>query len=106
MCIMFCLTGIASPQGLLGDARFFKQEYVRAITAGNDKHATERARAAGAGRAADLRVRIAPYFLRREKQQVLGPAAGWVPQRHSERLFSLRSCPLWCGPLHIFCLAL
>ncbi len=44
---------------------------MRPITAGNDKHATERARSIGAGRAADLRARIAPYFLRREKQQVL-----------------------------------
>ncbi len=64
------LGGCAS-QGLLGDAREFKAEYVRPITAGADKHATERARSVGAGRAAELRARFAPFFLRREKAQVL-----------------------------------
>jgi SNF2 family DNA or RNA helicase len=62
-------------QGLLGDARAFKAEYVKPITAGSDKHATERSRALAAGRAAGLRAALAPFFLRREKGQVLGGAA-------------------------------
>lgn len=64
-------------QGLLGDARAFKAEYVKPITAGSDKHATQRSRSLAAGRAADLRARFAPFFLRREKQAVLGGAARW-----------------------------
>ena len=62
-------------QGLLGEARFFKQEFVRPITGGTDKGATERAQSLGAAKAAELRARIGPYFLRREKQHVLGPSS-------------------------------
>ncbi|KAK9909741.1 hypothetical protein WJX75_006802 [Coccomyxa subellipsoidea] len=61
--------------GLLGEARFFKQEFVRPITGGTDKGATERAQSLGAAKAAELRTRIGPYFLRREKQHVLGPSS-------------------------------
>jgi hypothetical protein len=62
-------------QGLLGEARFFKQEFVRPITGGTDKGATERAQSLGAAKAAELRARIGPYFLRREKQHVLRPSS-------------------------------
>ena len=61
-------------QGLLGDARDFKDEFERFITAGTDKHATMRAREMGSARAAQLRARLAPFFLRRDKKEVLGPA--------------------------------
>ena len=61
-------------QGLLGDARDFKDEFEGFITAGTDKHATMRAREMGSARAAQLRARLAPFFLRRDKKEVLGPA--------------------------------
>lgn len=47
---------------------------MRPITIGSDKCATERAQSLGAAKAAELRARIAPYFLRREKQHVLKTA--------------------------------
>lgn len=58
-------------QGLLGDARTFKVEYEKRITAGNDKNATGRDRQIAAAKAAELRAKIAPFFLRREKKDVL-----------------------------------
>ena len=64
--------------GLLGDARDFKTEYEKPITRGTDRAATERERQVGAATAKALRSRIAPYFLRREKREVLsmrGPTA-------------------------------
>lgn len=68
-------------QGLLGEARFFRQEFVRPITGGTDKGATERAQSLGAAKAAELRARIGPYFLRREKQHVLRPSSDrWAIQ--------------------------
>ena len=73
-------SGRCPSQGLLGEARAFKAEFVRPITAGADKHATERARSVGAGRAAELRARFAPFFLRREKAQVLGRGGGCVQE--------------------------
>ena len=62
-------------QGLLGDAKFFKLEYERPITYGNDKHASDRARAVAAGKGRALREHIAPYLLRREKKEVLPDAS-------------------------------
>ncbi len=44
---------------------------MRAIAAGTDKGATQRAQSLGAAKASELRARIGPYFLRREKQHVL-----------------------------------
>ncbi|KAK9817567.1 hypothetical protein WJX74_008330 [Apatococcus lobatus] len=70
---MHALFEIACP-GLLGDARDFKDEFERFITAGTDKHATMRARQMGSARAAQLRARLAPFFLRRDKKDVLKPA--------------------------------
>lgn len=58
-------------QGLLGDARSFKIEYEKKITAGNDKNATGRDRQIATAKAAELRAKIAPFFLRREKKDVL-----------------------------------
>ncbi|GIL73031.1 hypothetical protein Vretifemale_3267 [Volvox reticuliferus] len=57
--------------GLLGDARTFKKNYERPITKGLDKEATARDRQTGAAIAAELRSRLEPYFLRREKKDVL-----------------------------------
>ncbi len=59
----------------MGEARFFKQEFVRPITAGTDKGATERAQSLAAAKAAELRARIGPYFLRREKKHVFKTAS-------------------------------
>ncbi|KAK9821770.1 hypothetical protein WJX81_007078 [Elliptochloris bilobata] len=61
---------------LLGNRAAFRIHFERPITAGNDKHATAHARMLGASRAAELRARIAPVFLRREKKSVLPPADG------------------------------
>ncbi len=58
-------------QGLLGDAKTFKLEFEKRITAGNDKNATGRDRQIATAKAAELRARIAPFFLRREKKDVL-----------------------------------
>lgn len=58
-------------QGLLGDAKSFQVEFEKRITAGNDKHASGRDRQLAAAKAAELRARIAPFFLRREKKDVL-----------------------------------
>lgn len=58
-------------QDLLGDVRSFKVNFERCITAGNDKHAGTREREQAASKAAALRSIIAPYFLRREKKEVL-----------------------------------
>lgn len=44
-------------------------------TAGQDRNATTRAREIGAAAAADLRCRVAPHFLRREKKDVF-PSGG------------------------------
>jgi len=62
-------------EGLLGDVRHFKTAYERPITAGQDRDATARAREIGAAVAADLRRRIAPFFLRREKRDVFPTGA-------------------------------
>eukprot|EP00891_Asterochloris_glomerata_P006698 jgi/Astpho2/6698/gw1.00101.139.1_t len=56
---------------LLGDVRSFKVNFERCITAGNDKHAGTREREQAASKAAALRSIITPYFLRREKKEVL-----------------------------------
>ncbi|KAL0050235.1 hypothetical protein WJX82_006933 [Trebouxia sp. C0006] len=58
-------------EGLLGDAKTFKLEFEKRITAGNDKNATGRDRQIATAKAAELRARIAPFFLRREKKDVL-----------------------------------
>ena len=49
----------------------FKLEFEKRITAGNDKNATGRDRQIATAKAAELRARIAPFFLRREKKDVL-----------------------------------
>ena len=46
-------------------------EYEKRITAGNDKNANGRDRQIAAAKAAELRAKIAPFFLRREKKDVL-----------------------------------
>lgn len=48
---------------------------MRPITAGTDKGATERAQSLGAAKASELRARIGPYFLRREKKHVFKTAS-------------------------------
>lgn len=58
-------------QGLLGDAKTFKLDFEKRITAGNDRNATGRDRQIATAKAAELRARIAPFFLRREKKDVL-----------------------------------
>ncbi|MEW5301956.1 MAG: hypothetical protein WDW36_004779 [Sanguina aurantia] len=60
--------------GLLGERRTFKQHYELPITTGQDRNATPRQRQAGGAIAAELRERIAPVFLRREKKDVLQSA--------------------------------
>ncbi|GIL42937.1 hypothetical protein Vafri_760 [Volvox africanus] len=57
--------------GLLGDARTFRKNYENPITKGLDKEATARERQTGAAIAAELRNRLEPFFLRREKKDVL-----------------------------------
>ncbi|KAL6778685.1 hypothetical protein ACKKBF_B05055 [Auxenochlorella protothecoides x Auxenochlorella symbiontica] len=52
---------------LLGNANSFKDVYEKWILAGNDRSAMPEARERGAAAAAQLRTRIAPYMLRREK---------------------------------------
>lgn len=66
--LLMCLCWL---QGLLGDAKTFKLEFEKRITAGNDKNATGRDRQIATAKAAELRARIAPFFLRREKKDVL-----------------------------------
>ena len=61
-------------QGLLGDYKWFRTHYEAPITAGTDRQASDSHRRQGAARAADLRARIAPSFLRREKSQILQQA--------------------------------
>lgn len=58
-------------QGLLGTLAEFKARYERPITAGSSKDVYERQRRMGAEAATKLRKIIAPYFLRREKKDVL-----------------------------------
>ncbi|GFR41048.1 hypothetical protein Agub_g1691 [Astrephomene gubernaculifera] len=58
-------------EGLLGDAKTFKKNYERPITKGLDKEACARERQMGAAIAAELRQRVEPFFLRREKKDVL-----------------------------------
>lgn len=82
-------------QGLLGDARDFKDEFERFIAAGTDKHATMRAREMGSARAAQLRARLAPFFLRRDKKDVLKPARYPAPKKKSKKnsKFTNAICP-------------
>ena len=63
-------------QGLLGDAKSFKAHFEGPITAGTDRRASQACRDAGEARARELRHRIAPCFLRREKAQILQQPAG------------------------------
>ncbi len=80
-------------QDLLGDARDFKDEFERYIAAGTDKHATLRAREMGSARAAQLRARLAPFFLRRDKKDVL-KTSGYVHPALDSRLLALLSAVL------------
>ncbi|GAX75462.1 hypothetical protein CEUSTIGMA_g2905.t1 [Chlamydomonas eustigma] len=57
--------------GLLGNRKAFSDTYAKLITAGQDRDASERERLKGAAVAAELRRVIAPFFLRREKRDVL-----------------------------------
>jgi hypothetical protein len=52
--------------------------YANVITDGSDKHATKYARDLSISRAAELRDRIQPFFLRREKD-ILGGKARFRP---------------------------
>ncbi|GLC44458.1 hypothetical protein PLESTM_001599400 [Pleodorina starrii] len=64
-----------STPGLLSDAKTFKKNYERPITKGLDKEASARERQTGAAIAAELRQRVEPFFLRREKKEVLTSSA-------------------------------
>lgn len=79
-------------QGLLGDAKMFKMEFEKRITAGNDKHATGRDRQIAAAKAAELRARIAPFFLRREKTDVLPQTDTYTP--FAKHCFAALKAPL------------
>ncbi|KXZ56757.1 hypothetical protein GPECTOR_1g682 [Gonium pectorale] len=68
---MHSLFSFAGHDGLLGDAKAFKKNYERPITKGLDKEASARERQTGAAIAAELRKRVEPFFLRREKKDVL-----------------------------------
>ncbi len=80
-------------QGLLGDAKTFKLEFEKRITAGNDKNATGRDRQIAAAKAAELRARIAPFFLRREKKDVLPSNDRYIQD------MSKTSCCMLTGPM-------
>ncbi len=62
---------LVQPQGLLGDARWFRDYFEKPITHGQDRHATPRDAHHSNAKAAELRKLIGPYFLRREKNKVL-----------------------------------
>lgn len=68
----------------------FRMEFEKRITAGNDKDATGRDRQIAAAKAAELRALIAPFFLRREKKDVL-------PQTDTYT-FSAKHCNGWHFP--------
>ena len=70
---LHALLDLAAP-GLLGTAANFRDEFARRIARGTDRAASELERAEGAGAAVELRRRIAPAFLRREKESALKPA--------------------------------
>jgi len=70
-------------QGLLGDAKTFKLEFEKRITAGNDKNATGRDRQIATAKAAELRARIAPFFLRREKKDQMTGTYMTCPRYHA-----------------------
>ncbi|XP_050205526.1 protein CHROMATIN REMODELING 24-like isoform X2 [Mercurialis annua] len=55
---------------LLGDYRWFKENYEHAILRGNEKNASARQKYTGSTVAKELRERIQPYFLRRLKNEV------------------------------------
>ena len=70
---LHALLDLAAP-GLLGTAANFRDEFARRIARGTDRAASELERAEGAGAAVELRRRIAPAFLRHEKETALKPA--------------------------------
>lgn len=59
-------------QGLLGDARWFRDYFERPITQGQDRGANAREAHHANAKAAELRRLTAPFLLRREKRSVLG----------------------------------
>eukprot|EP00898_Chlorokybus_atmophyticus_P003685 jgi/Chlat1/4317/Chrsp29S04475 len=69
---MWALYDFCCP-GLLGDdTKAFKALYEKAIMAGRDKNASARQRHVGSATEKQLRERIQPFFLRREKKDVFG----------------------------------
>eukprot|EP00884_Botryococcus_braunii_P020558 jgi/Botrbrau1/7186/Bobra.0300s0016.1 len=71
--------------GLLGESRWFKMHYANVITEGSDKHASSYARDLSISRAAELRSRIQPFFLRREKS-MLGAGNSAPEQGRSQKV--------------------
>lgn len=67
---MWALFDLTNP-GLLGEKREFRAEYERVITKGQSREASDRERRVGAATSKALRRRISPFFLRREKMDVL-----------------------------------
>lgn len=59
---------------LLGSVTDFKRDFVTPIVTGSLRNATEEDRVCGADTAERLRELIAPYFLRRDKQQTIEDA--------------------------------
>ncbi|KAK4264709.1 hypothetical protein QN277_025847 [Acacia crassicarpa] len=66
---LWALFNFCCPE-LLGDKKWFKENYESAILRGNDKKASERDKRVGSSVAKMLRDRIQPYFLRRLKSEV------------------------------------
>ncbi|XP_009150460.1 protein CHROMATIN REMODELING 24 [Brassica rapa] len=61
--------------GLLGDKKWFKDNYEHYILRGNDKDASDRDKRIGSTVAKKLREHIQPFFLRRLKSEVFGDDA-------------------------------
>lgn len=66
---LWALFNFCCPE-LLGDKKWFKENFESAILRGNDKKASERDKRVGSSVAKVLRDRIQPYFLRRLKSEV------------------------------------
>ena len=90
-------------QGLLGDAKTFKLEFEKRITAGNDKNATGRDRQIATAKAAELRACIAPFFLRREKKDVLPSNDRYIHDMSEVSCCMLTGpTPALISPYHLF----
>ncbi|CAJ1937777.1 unnamed protein product [Sphenostylis stenocarpa] len=66
---LWALFNFCCPE-LLGDNKWFKENFEKPILRGNDKHASDRDQRVGSSVAKELRDRIEPYFLRRMKSEV------------------------------------